>query len=549
LFDTIMLVEKTATARYQEKLERRQRKVRPRELSMRRWSWLIIISLTIAVAFAAYRLPWFRSARMGANPRPVPKGDLEIAWLHNPTSFDSWDNFVWGVKRAEMAEDGTPSGLEVDDSAAFPHRTTAVPEIIVRCKGFEGSLRIRWYKVTDEASQESWVKALAGRNPPPVAILGGWSSDRAKELADSMRDTRWPISRPLLFLGTATADKVDPENDNASGDQGPSLISVYDQSFRFCFTNRQMADAVTDFVLSDPTLRPGPTDARTDVSSFPAYAIEWKDDPYSTDLSFKFREAFQRRTGQKSGFPRLDMEVNPVPFSTGRMNRPNPVEAEVAEHILNNLPPIGIRTVLVVPSVTAPTRRVLRSLVQGNPLVGKRVVAVTGDGLGVNTFFRDRDFAWPVRSLPIPIVMFTHADPFGWDIPGVGTMPPHGYELEQPMSGVVRSSTEDIQLFTRLARVVSAGAFQAGSKSIVRTPEALATNLRSLKSAFFDQAGNRLSGGEHIVVLRPIFPGEAPPDRPHLDALLEVYSHNPESAGWHLLHTRPLSHNVAGQPE
>jgi hypothetical protein len=541
---------------------------------MRRWSWIFLISLTIAIIFLATRLPRYYGMRTVAELRPVPNGDQEIAWLHNPTSFESWDNFVWGVKRAEMDESGKPSGLEVDDTAAFPHRTTAIPEIVIRKPGYDGSLRIRWYKVTDVATQEAWVSALAIRNPPPLAVLGGWSSDRAKELADAMRDCNWSGFHPLLFLGTATADKVDPEDNNASGDQGPNLISVYGQSFRFCFTNRQMADAVTDFALSDPTLRPGSIvwpylrvvtvasagplacltalvgETQATLPPFPAFAIEWKDDPYSTDLSLKFRLAFKMQTDSVPGVPRLDMEVNPVPFSTGRMNRPNSIEAEVAEHILNNLPPPGTRTVLVVPSVTAPTRRVLRTLVQGNPLVGHRLVALTGDGLGVNTFFRDRDFAWPVRSLPIPIVTFTHADPFAWDIPGTASKPPQGYELEPPTPGSVRSSTEDIQLFTTLTRVVSAGAFPPGLAAVVRDPEVLAANLHSLKPAFFDRDGNRLSGrGEHIVVLRPIFPGQAPPDHPHLDALLEVYSHRPDKQVWQLLHSRQLGHNVAGQPE
>ncbi len=541
---------------------------------MRGWSWLILITLTIAIVVTAARLPWFKTKRTGADPRPVPNGEVEIAWLHNPTSFESWDNFVWGVKRAEMMEDGSPTDLEVDDGAAFPNRTTAVPEIVIRRKGYNGGLRIRWYKVTDEASQEAWVNALSARNPPPLAILGGWSSDRAKELAVAMRDRNWPAEHPLLFLLTATADKVDPENDNASGDQGPSLISVYDRSFRFCFTNRQMAAAVTDYVLSDPTLRPGSigwpglrtipamsagplvgltalaVETKLELPSFPAFAIEWMDDPYSTDLSYKFCEAFQKRTGQGTGFPQLDIQVNRIPFSTGRMNRPNPAEAEVADHILQNLSPPGTRTVVIVPSVTAPARRVLRSLVQGNPAVGRRLVAVTGDGLGVNTLFRDRDFAWPVRTLTVPLVMFTHADPFAWDNPGSSPLAPRGYELDPPKPGLVRSSTEDIRLFTRMARIVTGGVFPNGSTSIVRSSEALANNLRSLKPAFFDKDGNRLSGlGEHIVVLRPVFPGEAPPDHPHLDAMLQVYSHNPEIKDWKLLHTVTLSHNLAGQPE
>src|SRR5262249_39180079 len=145
----------------------------------------------------------------------------------------------------------------VDDSGAFPVHTTAVPEIVVRRQGYAGSLRIRWYKVTDDATQEDWVKALAVRDPAPLAVVGGWSSYRAKELAEAMRAANWGAVRPLLFLTQATADNVDLDPDNPSPRRDP-LISVYDQSFRFCFTNRQMAEAVTDFVLSDPGLRPGP---------------------------------------------------------------------------------------------------------------------------------------------------------------------------------------------------------------------------------------------------------------------------------------------------
>jgi hypothetical protein len=190
----------------------------------------------------------------------------------------------------------------------------------------------------------------------------------------------------------------------------------------------------------------------------------------------------------------------------------------------------------------------LRSLVQGNPAVGRRIVAITGDGLGVNTFFRDRDFSWPVRSLPISVASFVHADPFAWDTPGQEPLPPHGYEMEPPAPGGVRSSTEDIQLFTLLTRILSNGAFAGEAAQVVDTSESLANNLRSLKPAFFDPVGNRLSGnGEHIVVLRPFFPGEAP--QPHLDALLQVYTHRPDSRAWQLIHTRPLGHNQAGQPE
>ncbi|MBA4068038.1 MAG: hypothetical protein C0501_30900 [Isosphaera sp.] len=562
--------------------------------------WRMVLTAVVAAGLGLGLVGRLRPAGAAAVPEPVPAGDQEVAWLHIPTAFETWDNFVRGVKRAEMAGDG-PAGLEVDESGAYPEKTTAVPEVVVRRKGFAGALRVRWYKQTDDAPAEAWARALAARDPPPLAVLGGWSSDRAKTLADALRETAWPGPRPLLFHANATADKVDPDDDTAAaGGQGPPLISVYDRSFRFCFTNRQMAEAVTDFVLSDPTLRPGPvvwpglrvapaavaggwaalTTAGADAAAGPVvwpglrvapaaaaggwaaaaavgvapaaaaggwaaaaaarvaqaapgppppgHAIEWKDDPYSTDLSYKFREELRRRAG-------LVLTTQCVPFSTGRMNRPNPAEAGAAEHVLANLPPPGHRTLLVIPTVTAPARRTLRTIVQGDPGVGRQLVAVTGDGMSVNTFFRDREFAWPVRSIPVPLVLFTHAHPFDWDRPASGA-PPTGYELVAPPPGGVRSSTEEVGLFTRLARVVAAAAFPDGVAAVADTPDAVAARLRALDPPFFDANGDRRSGtGEHVVVLRPGFPGDVP-----AGAALEVYARHPKEPGWRRVAVTPL---------
>jgi len=531
---------------------------------MRHLWWAVLVLGVVGVGVVAMRVDWLRAARPGPDPRSVPAGDREIAWLHNPTSYETWENFVWGVKRAEMTGDG-PGGLEVDESRAFPDRTTAVPEIVIRRKGFTGGLVVRWYKVADEATQEAWVKALAARDPPPLAVIGGWTSDRAKELAEAMRDATWPGPRPLLVMGPATADNVYSDDDNPAATQGPSLVGIYDRSFRVCFTNKQMAEAVTDFVLSDPTLRPGPV-ARPVLGAvpapavaaavgrepdpLPAFALAWRDDPYSTDLSSQFSLQLNARSTPAAGLPRLGLITSRIPFSTGRLNRPNRAEAEAAEHILASLPPPGQRTVLVIPTVTAPARRTLRTLVQGNPEIGRQLVAVTGDGMGVNTFFRDRDFAWPVRSLTIPLVFFTHADPFAWDMPGSGRTPPHDYELPPPEPGGVRSSTEDIQLFTRLTHILAAGAFPEGGTEVAASPDEVAARLRDLKPAFFDAAGNRRSEtGEHVVVLRPIFPGDAPAGQRHADAMLEVYARQAESREWKRIHTQPLSRPTGGPTE
>ncbi len=534
---------------------------------MRKW-WVVLVSVLICGGIAITYLPSIRSTKLLARPRHLPAGDREIAWLHNPTSFEAWENFVWGAKRAEMSGDGGPAGLEVDDSHAFPDKTTAVPEVIIRRRGHAGAIRVRWYKVTDATTQEDWVKALARNNPPPLAIMGGWSSDRARILADAMHDATWVAEHPLLFLTTATADKVDPDDDDdgAQGIAGPNLISVYDRSFRFCFTNRQMADSVTDFVLSDPTLRPGPivwpgirgvcasaagswvglttlvANSFPPVDPIPAYAIEWRDDPYSTDLSFKFRESLQKQAGVAADLPQLAVTTQSVPFSTGRLNRPNPAEAQVAEHILANLPPPGMRSILIIPTVSAPARRTLRALSQGDVGIGRQLVAVTGDGMGVNTFFRDREFAWPTRSIAIPLVLFTHADPFGWDMPGEGATPPQGYELLPPTPGSVRSSTEDIRLYTRLTRVVASAGFPDGESVLTTGPDTMAERLRTLRPAFFDTSGDRLSGsGEHVVVLRPSFASDLPRSKPHPDGILEVYARHSGKAEWVRVHGRPLA--------
>ena len=528
---------------------------------MRRWPLVAgVAGVVLFGALVLVRSGWFGAK--AAEPRPVPDGDREVAWLHVPTSGDTWENFVWGLKRAEMST--APGGLSVDDSHAFPSRTTAVPEVVISRDGFAGKLRVRWYKVTNDATNAAWVKALAARNPAPLAVVGGWSSDRARELAKAMAATAWPDQKPLLLLATATADSVYPEREEdtyAADYQPPKLIELYDRSYRFCFTNKQMAGAVTDFVFTDATLRPGPAvwpewraaagiaggtwafpwlaDRAAEPPRRQAFAVAWKDDPYSLDLSQQFRDAIAEHGGV-GGRSRLGVESNIVPFSTGRFARPNPHEAQVVDHILTlpGVPRRGERKVLVIPTVTAPARRVLGALVQGNPAAARRLAAVTGDGIPVNALFRDGEFAWPVRAVPIPLVLFTHADPFKWDRPG-DPPAPHGYELVPPKKpGEVKNSTEDIILFSTLAGVVARGAFPDGTDQLIDGPDSLAERFRALSPAFFDPSGNRLSGsGEHVVVLRPTPREDGAVAYP--EAMLEVWTRKP-GKGWGRVHARPV---------
>ena len=37
----------------------------------------------------------------------------------------------------------------------------------------QDKIRLRWYKLSSEVGNREWVNALAARNPPPLAFMGG----------------------------------------------------------------------------------------------------------------------------------------------------------------------------------------------------------------------------------------------------------------------------------------------------------------------------------------------------------------------------------------
>ena len=95
----------------------------------------------------------------------------------------------------------------VRDAATIPARTgPTIRGIGVGHAGAFGSVVSQAYGLPPIASD--WLAALALRDPAPVAVIGGWSSDRAIELAELLsRQTEWSGDRPLLFI-TAAADVI-----------------------------------------------------------------------------------------------------------------------------------------------------------------------------------------------------------------------------------------------------------------------------------------------------------------------------------------------------
>ncbi len=467
---------------------------------MHRFRWVILVALIcLPVAFLAFdwHVPGFRETTVVAEPLPVPDGDQEMAWLHTTTANTTWERFVTGWLRARR----TIPDLQVDSSNAFLDSTTGVPELVLGMKGRDGQLRIRWYKLQNDIGAADWVRALAERDRPPLAIIGGGSSDRAVDLAKAMEAQRdWRGDRPALFVTTATAGNVSPESDTR-------LIDLYaGRSFRFCFNNRQMADAVLDFVDQSPDLRP----AVTELTSLQAvasaavahpkppryrphvFSVQWYDDPYSTDLHEQFSKSLHARADARDGNQTaFQLDRYGIPFSVGGFIRPNPQEEETAKRIaveLRGLPPQ--RSMLILPAATQPARRLLQAIVERSQRLSRRLVVVTGDGIPVNALLRDGDFAWRAGAMPVPLVLFTHNDPIAWDD---GIRWPRGDS----------NTTEEFMHFAEMARIIGEGCYPPSGGMVDRSDDLIA-RLHDRRPAFFDSTGDRLQGtGEFVVTLLP----------------------------------------------
>lgn len=497
--------------------------------------------LASVVLLAAAATVW--ALRSDAAVPAVRDGDQEIAWIHAATSGSTWERFVAGVHRAAHDD----PRLHVNDARAFLDQTTAIPEVTVSAEGLAGKLRIRWYKLTSESDSAYWVRQLAARHPAPLAFIGGGTSDRALELARALASqTEWKGERPLLMIMTATANSVSPDPFNPpdfSDTESGRLIRVYkDRSFRICFTNEQMAEAVVDFLWSQPDLSPFRQPLRplaaamsavepwSALASLMAFAPEsapavtsfaWQDDPYSIDLSKQFHQAFHQPHR-----PHVVGERRDIFYSVGGVYRPNRWEAEAAELLQRDLKDAALdRQILVLPAGPPQARRVLRSVVSSLPLAGRNLVAVTGDSIGFNHLYRDADFAWNVRAVPVPLIVFAHQNPVAWDRAA-------GSPLRPP------SGTDDVLLFRDLVRLMTDAALPSGG-SMASSADVVAERLRRCDPPIFDAAGDRLGGrGEHVIVVRPQF---LDPGTPVLvDARMEVWARATD--GWKPIDRLTIDH-------
>jgi hypothetical protein len=528
----------------------------------------------------------------------VAPGDHEIVWLYAATNTSAWERFVAAVRHtAQRLQDDYP-GLEPEADEAFPRQTTAVPQVALPLgrPGLPGGrLVFRWYKLTSDWNTQDWVETLLERRPPPLAIIGGSSSYGARQLAyhlDRVGADLPESLRPLLLLTTATADRV-PRLGDGEGDgqlpgrerrpapseeeeqeatPGVPLNQVYrGRTFRFCFTNKQMAAAVGDFIWTQDDLRP-----RRD----PVYMVRWDDDSYSRDLVEGFWRALRLVVTESaarqwswatsslvSGFPpglgggifpvhhagrdgsSFSMAILPTPqvidSSVGSFAMPNRYEAKVAgdllDQVLAEAPLAGVRRrpprLLLVTGQDKPSRRFLRALARSAPGLARDFVVASGDAISFNTIYRDRQVAWPIQDLPFPLVFFCHQNPIdpeaGFRPDGVGPRRPGG--SRGPPAGSSATGTEDILLYSEIVEALLLADSGAGDPGAgpAADPAELGRRLAGARLlegrlAFgaeglplFNSHGKRQSGtGEHVVCLRPRCDGP----RVLPEATIEVWS-------------------------
>ncbi len=522
----------------------------------------ILIALSAAVVAGAVVVVFQGPPPLGRPvPLPVRPGEREIVWLYPATDAASWERFVAAVRRiAQRLQHERPS-VQADDSSAFPQQTVAVPEVSLSWGGDKGHYVFRWYKLTGDWKTCDWIEALLSRRPPPLAIIGGSSSDSARELATCLNRYAALLpteERPLLMLTNATADTVAPfrEGDvirNSLAASGVPMTRLYPgRTFRFCFTNQQMATAVSDFIWWRDDLRP---------DKDPVYTAQWIDDSYSRDLIDGFGTAlrqlmardlanqltwtvnqllFNFPPGLAGGiFPEqrlaadpneersastFHLEIPPVPYriesSVGSFDTPNRYEAKASGDMLDALLfQSQSRPMLIVAGQAQPSRRLLRGLVRGMPSLSKRVqiVVAAGDAIAFNTVYRDRQVSWNIQDLPFSLVFFCHRNPIDADagFRSHSGEPGHSRDGERDSTG--ETGTEDILLFGDIVEaLVQAGAPADGricahaSELAERLADAKFNDDRIVLAEsgvpLFDREGQRRNGtGEHVVCLQPMW--------------------------------------------
>ncbi|MFM7150308.1 MAG: hypothetical protein ACKO23_10740, partial [Gemmataceae bacterium] len=489
----------------------------------------------------------------------------EIAWVYPATNAQTWERFVESIFQAvEHCRQKYPS-MKVDAENRIHPASQKVPQVSISFIHpdllTESKLIFRWYKLTSEWTPTRWIQHLVSLPRPPKAIIAGSNSSWAHKFASELQKqaSAEAIRKPpLLFLTTATADQVFHAGNEPAGNtpQGPqfnpsweddsSRIDLNDlysgRTFRFCFTNRQIANRISRFVWSRVELRP---------ESDPAILVNWMDDEYSRDLSKAFAGEFDHRAlenhvdqwgflsgviglglppaaviGRYSSGFRHDVSIQlAVDSSVGSFAFPNSYEAKAVQDLVSQLPSIPQRSLLVLTGQQQPCRRFLRDLARSSPSDSRKFLVLMGDTLSLNAILRDRRITWPIQDLPFPAVAFAHRNPVDTQS-GFNFSGKESTRLEETDP----SSTDDLLLYRDIVEACVLSRLNqlstpSTSEEWIHLLDRICfhdqhLNLDEMGRRLFSKNGKRASGsGEHLLYVRP----EAETDRIYPRAIIEVW--------------------------
>lgn len=497
-----------------------------------RWALVAILLVVLSVAIQQTLLWLGAWGNTGdTQVKPLDDGDQEIALIEPATSIDDWGRIVTA---AQMVEKNWPTFnptlplLTVSTGDAFPLLTTDVPEIVFSfADAPERRLRLRWYKISGEHDATSWIHKLNLRTRPPLAIIGGGTSDRAVRLARALQKTYDNPEQPapVLLITTATAEKTG---------SGKPLIDIYSgRSFRFSFTNQKMVEALLEFAqhreFPDKAKEWGagnlwihsPTDPQPPASAVSMHAVSWEDERYSTDMIALFDEEFSKRFS-----PRKFQNEGSIPFDVGGFFQPAPQEQLMVQTFLSRK--VAPNSFLVLPTQTVRMRRFLINLRQRSEKDARNLVILNGDGIAFHSIYRDRDVMWSVLDLPFSLVFFAHRNPVDRS---AGFRGPNDTGADAPEAFPPRgtSGTHDLLLYRDLLEAILYASHESsgwlddpkrvrerlrattwrrgtGPKHAPRVGNTEVNGTEGEPQPFFDAAGNRRSHtGEHIVWLKPSF--------------------------------------------
>ncbi|MFO0815402.1 MAG: hypothetical protein U0796_19475 [Gemmatales bacterium] len=424
----------------------------------------------------------------------IKPGDQEAAWLHPATNIATWERFVAGLK--ELPD------VSIDDTAAFPEDSMKLPVVGIQYPGNARTLWIRWYKLTGQRNIEQWVNELCLRTPPPMAIVGGGNSERARDIALHLKrlSQKQSVTRlPVFLITTATADKV------LHPDTGIiDLMQIYpERSFRYCFTNRQMAEGIHDFVQEHIN-----KDRNLEITSPRISLISWHDDPFSEDLVDQFEEIWRTPTPTS---PVPGVWAHRIAHSVGSLNQPNKPEAAAIDKLIKEASSESIvfrgRELLVLPGGPNPSRRVLRTLYRTDPLERHFWVVTVADAIDWNTLYRDRRLTWSIEDVPFTLIAFMHRNPVEQQLRASPGFVSDDSTLDAPNS----TGTDDLLLYRDIGLSLS-----KAFKEVTEENDPANILLRHMRQELdpqgqplFDDQGNRPGrAGEFITLLRPQYDGQ-----------------------------------------